>query len=68
MMYKRKLGGTVGKFSVEQQIYKSNAIIHIMGKSRVLYLAEPGLTAGSLANEMQVKFNNLVYRSKYLVF
>ena len=28
--------------------------------SYTVYLAEAGLTAGSLANEMQVKFNNLV--------
>ena len=58
MMDKRKLYGAVDKSSAEQHIHKSNAIVHIVGKSITLHLVEPGLMAGRagwLADEIQAK-------------
>ena len=45
-MVKRKLNGSVDKYSADQEIRKFNTTVHNLYKSGGLHLAEPGLTAG----------------------
>ena len=63
MMVKRKLRCTVNESSAGQEIHKSEKICR-------LHLAELGLTAGWLADEIRARLEVLKAscRSKYLIF
>ena len=65
----RNRHGAVGKSSSEQHFRKSAAIYVLLlcEISGALHLAQPGLTAGWQADEIQVNFEifKVVCRSKY---
>ena len=56
MKDKRNCHGAVGKSSSEQHFRKSGAITLLCEISGALHLAQPGLTAGWQADEIQVNF------------
>ena len=64
MKDKKNRHGAVGKSSSEQHFRKSAAITIIAG---ALHLAQPGLTAGWQADEIQMNFEifKIGCRSKY---
>ena len=72
MMVKRKLDGAVDKSSADQEICKSNAIVHDLGK--IWKLAPSGIgsysrQAGCLSDKIWARLEILkaCYRSKYLI-
>ena len=56
MKDKRNHHGAVGNLSSEQHFRKLPLLCEIFG---ALHLAQPGLTAGRQADEIQVNFENL---------
>ena len=68
MKDKRNRHGAVGKSSSEQHFRKSAAItFRLCESSGALHLAQPGLTAGRQADEIQMNFEifKVGCRSKY---
>ena len=70
MIVKRKLDGTVDEASADRKIRKWERLYITCEKSGGLHLAEPGLTAGRLADEIWARLEILkaCCRSKNSIF